>query len=126
MPWAICLVALGGALGSSGRYLVAQLLAPVSTQFPWASFVVNVLGSFLIGFVSQFFVNEDAFAQNMKLFVAKGFCGGFTTFSSFSLENLELLESGQTFLAGVNMLASLGCCLIGVSAGMYCAGLLKR
>jgi CrcB protein len=84
------LVGLGGAMGSVLRFGLSQWLKP--TQFPWATFTVNIAGSFLIGLVFAVSLRNASFEQHWRLFLASGICGGFTTFSAFSLEGLSLLQ----------------------------------
>lgn len=113
------IIFLGGGLGSVVRYL-AYLFMPTSAgQFPLSTFIVNVIGSFLIGF---FFAKEGLLSQNSNalfLFLATGFCGGFTTFSTFSKESVILLQNQQwtTFLAYVSL--SLALCLGGTAFGFF-------
>lgn len=94
------LVALGGALGASTRYLLGLWIQNrVGPDFPWGTFVINVTGSFLIGIVLGL-VNAGTLSAEARLFLAVGVLGGYTTFSSFSYETLELLGDGniQAFL----------------------------
>ena len=91
------LVGLGGALGSMLRY-AAYLFIAVK-EFPLATFVVNIIGSFIIGLVLALSVKDETFLNNWKLFLATGICGGFTTFSAFSADNIMLLQNGKYFMA---------------------------
>jgi fluoride exporter len=93
----ILLVGLGGALGSMLRY-ATTLLLPVK-DFPIATLLVNVIGSFIIGVVIALSVKDHNFSANWKLFLSTGICGGFTTFSAFSLENVSLFQNGKYMLA---------------------------
>jgi CrcB protein len=86
----ILIVGLGGMIGSMARYIFALAIKP--TSFPYATFTVNILGSFVIGLVMGYALKTDSFNNNGKLFLATGICGGFTTFSAFSLECIELLK----------------------------------
>jgi fluoride exporter len=106
------LVALGGALGSALRYAVSLATGP--TAFPWATLLVNVLGSLAIGLVLALGLKNQAFAQQWKLLLATGVCGGFTTFSAFAAENLQLLQQGRYWLC-------LGYTAISVVAGIAAA-----
>lgn len=90
-------VALGGALGSVLRYAIAKLL-PAGT-FPWATFAVNLTGAFLIGLLAGWATREGGLSDTAWLLLATGFCGGFTTFSSFALENILLLRGGDLAIA---------------------------
>jgi fluoride exporter len=96
------LVGLGGALGSMLRY--AFYLAITVKQFPLATLVVNITGSFIIGIVLALSVKDEGFANNWKLFLATGVCGGFTTFSAFSAENISLLEN-EKYIAALTYIA---------------------
>lgn len=88
----IIYVALGGALGASGRHLVDQwALRNMGTGFPWGTFIVNVVGSLVMGILIGWLMTKHG-GQNLKLFLATGFLGGFTTFSAFSLDAITLLE----------------------------------
>jgi len=112
-------VAAGGALGALGRYLVAGFVQELSgVSFPWGTVAVNLLGSFALGFVIQASL-LGGWSGEARLFVAVGFLGAFTTFSTFAFETLELLRSGQ----GVQTFAYLGFNLVGglllVALGMY-------
>ncbi|HLZ23909.1 MAG TPA: fluoride efflux transporter CrcB [Ktedonobacterales bacterium] len=91
----ILLVAAGGALGAVGRYLLgAWIAARVSPDFPWGTFLINVSGAFLIGVVFGL-VTEGMLSAEARLFLAVGVLGGYTTFSTFSYETLELLTDGN-------------------------------
>ncbi|MGC4102773.1 fluoride efflux transporter CrcB [Ferruginibacter sp.] len=91
------LVGLGGAIGSMLRY-ATSLLVPVK-NFPWATFAINITGSFLIGVILSLSLKSETFHNNWRLFLATGICGGFTTFSAFSAENVVLLQNGKYFMA---------------------------
>ena len=93
----ILLVGLGGGIGSILRY--AATLAINSKYFPYATLCVNIIGSFIIGLVFDFAIKDETFANTWKLFLATGICGGFTTFSAFTLENMQLLQSGKIGMA---------------------------
>lgn len=85
-------VALGGALGASGRHMVGQWAGrSLSTGFPYGTFIVNVAGSLLMGLLIGWLLAREG-GDNLKLFLATGFLGGFTTFSAFSLDAINLLE----------------------------------
>lgn len=93
----ILLVGLGGSIGSMLRYAVSLLIN--SKYFPYSTLAVNILGSFLIGVFFAMSTEDEVFFNNWKLFLATGLCGGFTTFSAFSMENLALLQTGKFGLA---------------------------
>jgi fluoride exporter len=108
-------VAIGGALGSVTRYGVALLLPTVAGKFPWSTFIVNLLGSFLIGVAYVVIVEKQMLSPEMRLWLMTGFLGGFTTFSSFSLETLQLWQQGQNLQALIYVISSVVCCLIAVA-----------
>lgn len=117
-------VALGGALGSVARYWCSGLAARwIGESFPWGTLGVNVLGSLIIGAMaalsavdSRFLISSDA-----RIFVMVGICGGYTTFSSFSLQTLNLLREGEWLAAAANVGASVVLCMLAVWLG-YVAG----
>lgn len=107
-------VALGGALGTVARYLIQKaVILKYSPVFPWGTFIVNITGCFVIGLLWALSMKAGHFSDNLKLFLMTGLCGGFTTFSAFSMESISLLREGKfsLFLA-----YSLGSLLLGFSA----------
>ncbi|MGC9109832.1 MAG: fluoride efflux transporter CrcB [Caldimicrobium sp.] len=97
-------IAFGGAVGAIGRYLVGVYSAKLlGTNFPYGTLIVNVLGSFLIGFFMTLFLGKLSLNPVWRLFVAVGFCGGFSTMSSFSFETLMLLSDGEYLMAFLNV-----------------------
>ena len=113
------LVMLGGAVGTLGRYVVSILATPYSRELPWGTIVINIVGSFLIGFFGTLTLAHGRFpvSENTRLFVMVGVCGGFTTFSSFSLQTLDLLRGGALLRAGINVAVSVALCVAAVAAG---------
>jgi len=99
------LVGLGGGLGSILRYGASLLIH--TKIFPYATLVVNIMGSFIIGVVFALSIREEGLSGNWKLFLATGICGGFTTFSAFSLENMGLIQSGKYGMVLTYILISL-------------------
>src|SRR6478735_4532047 len=101
-------VALGGAVGSLARYLISIWALPVSRDLPWGTIGINIAGSFIIGFFGTMTLAHGRYpvSENWRLFVMVGICGGFTTFSSFSLQTLDLMRSGAMPRAGANIVAS--------------------
>jgi len=91
------LVFLGGGLGSGLRYLVAIAMNQYSKILPFGTFTVNMIGCLLIGLVLGYAQKENTLTSNQTLLLATGFCGGFTTFSAFASENLELIKNGELF-----------------------------
>ncbi|MGI4978698.1 MAG: fluoride efflux transporter CrcB [Janthinobacterium lividum] len=113
------LVALGGAVGTVARYLLSAATASLSQGVPWGTIGINVAGSFLIGLFGTLTLAHGRLPapEPLRLFVMVGVCGGFTTFSSFSLQTLDLLRAGAPGRAGVNVAASVALCLAAVAAG---------
>ena len=108
------LVLLGSALGGAGRYLCSGLVARrFGETFPWGTFFVNVVGSFVIGF----FYELTAADTPAHEFIMVGICGGFTTFSSFSLQTLTLIQEGELLRANANVAGSVIACVIAVWVG---------
>ena len=112
-------VAIGGALGSLARYSLTRMTLGWSTNFPWGTVLINSLGAFVIGFFGTFTLASGRFAvsENIRLFVMVGLCGGFTTFSSFSLQTFDLLRSGAWGKALANVLLSVVLCFTAVAIG---------
>ena len=113
------LLAAGGALGTLARYAVGLMAAPISQSLPWGTILINIAGSFVIGFFGTLTLAHGRFpvSENIRLFVMVGFCGGFTTFSSFSLQTLDLLRGDAMGRACFNIVASVVLCLCAVAAG---------
>lgn len=122
-------IALGSAIGGVGRFWLAGLLArSIGEVFPWGTFVVNVTGSFAIGFIG-FLTGPDGrllVAPDARLFMMVGICGGYTTFSSFSLQTLILARDGDFLRAGLNVVASVIACLVAVWLGSVAAMLIDN
>ncbi len=113
-------IALGSALGGVARYWVSGLVArTIGETFPWGTLTVNVTGSFLIGLFAALSGPDGRLlvASPARQFVMLGLFGGFTTFSSFSLQTLSLVQDGEWLAAGTNVGASLVLCLVGVWLG---------
>lgn len=111
-------VAIGGALGAVARYLInVSPVTSVFEKFPFPTFLINVVGSFLIGFLMVVFADRVAVAENIKLAVIVGFLGAFTTFSTFEMEIFDLLRERQTLIAFLYVALSLIVGFAGVVAG---------
>ncbi len=118
------LVGLGGALGSVARLWLSGLVAAqLGETFPWGTVVINVTGSFVIGFFATLTGPDGrVFAgSNTRQFVMTGICGGYTTFSSFSLQTLNLAREGEWLRAGGNITGSVVLCLVAVWLGHLAA-----
>lgn len=113
----VLFVGLGGAAGSVLRYLVSVITAKYyAASFPLATFIVNIAGCFLAGLIFGLIAQETTESQNLKLLLITGFCGGFTTFSAFAMENVKLINVGNTTVAVFYLIAS-------ISAGLFAAWL---
>ncbi len=108
-------VALGGALGAVSRYAIS--LIPVKSQFPVLTLVTNILGAILIGFIVGMADKKEDLSPNMLLFWKTGVCGGFTTFSTFSLEAYKLFEDHAYAAGGAYVVLSVCCCILGIFLG---------
>jgi CrcB protein len=120
----LLLVFIGGGFGSMARYILAKYFNDSSNGIPYGTFLANVLGSLFIGFVLGMAVKNEALNSNQTLLLATGFCGGFTTFSTFTYENQVFLKSGDF---GSFFLYSIGSFALGLAAvffGMYLVKLL--
>jgi len=119
-------IGIGGALGSVGRYWLNGLVSARFATFPLGTLTVNAVGSFVIGVFAALTLPEGWMSSAGRAFVAQfimiGICGGFTTFSSFSLQTLNLLREREWLYAGGNVLLSVAVCLIATSLG-YLLGL---
>ncbi len=122
-------IALGGAIGSMGRYWLGLRVALLSgLAFPWGTILINILGSLVIGFFATFTGPNGRVTVPLdaSAFVMVGLCGGFTTFSAFSLQTSMLAQDGRWLQAGANILLSVTLCLIAVAVGHWLAKLFGR
>jgi CrcB protein len=113
-------VALGSALGGMSRYWLGGVVARgIGDDFPYGTLLINVVGSFVIGFFGTLTLPDGPRPASLdtRLFVMVGLCGGFTTFSSFSLQTFELLRAGENIRAGMYIAASVLLCLLGTVLG---------
>ncbi len=115
-------VALGGALGAMARY--AMSLIPVKSEFPVMTLITNILGAVLIGFIVGLTSNREDISKNTVLFWKTGVCGGFTTFSTFSLEAFNMLDNKQYLAGSLYIILSCGCCILGILCGKKLATLM--
>jgi CrcB protein len=121
-------IAVGSALGGMARFGCSSLVANWFGQtFPWGTLIVNVAGSFVIGFFATLTGPDGRVLvpSDLRQFVMVGFCGGYTTFSSFSLQTLSLVQDGEIARAGLNVGASVALCLISVWLGYVAAAALN-
>jgi fluoride exporter len=118
----ILLVAVGGAIGSVARYLVGVgMTRMMGITFPWGTLTVNIVGSFAIGILTELVARRFDASAELRLLIVVGFLGGFTTFSSFSLDTMVLVERGATFHAfayvGASLVLALGAAFGGLLLG---------
>ena len=117
----ILLISLGAVIGANLRYFIAQAVARLSAAFPYGTLAINVSGSFLLGFFLVWTSERVLADPRWRLFVAVGFCGGYTTYSSFAFETFALFEQGQWLASVGNVVATNALCLAGVVAGAVLA-----
>lgn len=117
-------VAIGSALGGVARHWCTVVsIEWLGVAFPWGTLFINILGSFVIGFFFAIAEPHSRFeaSTNVRLFIMTGICGGYTTFSAFSLQSLSLFQNGMWFRGGSYVVASVVLCLIAVWAGFVLA-----
>ena len=114
----LLLVFVGGGLGSTLRYIIGKYLNSHESGIPWGTFTANILGSFLIGIILGLAAKNDTFSHSQTLLLATGFCGGFTTFSTFSVDTLMLLQQGEWLKGFTNILLNVTVCLLAAAVGI--------
>jgi fluoride exporter len=121
-PQFVLAAAVGGAIGSVARYLVAIGSGKVfGINFPWGILIINVTGSFLIGVFVGLFATKWDLPQSLRIFLTVGICGGYTTFSTFSLDRYYLMERGQFPAALAYMVGSVVLSICALVGGLYLA-----
>jgi len=109
------IVSVGAAIGGAARYWFSNIVYKFFPAiFPYGTLAVNIVGSFILGLIIFIFDERELLNNQLKIFLTIGFCGGFTTFSTFSLETFNLLRDSQYFLAALNIILSLLFCVAGV------------
>jgi len=106
----IILVFLGGGLGSTIRFILNKLIP--NDSFPFSTLIVNLIGSFLIGLIISYLIKNNMLKSDYFLLLVVGICGGLTTFSAFSLENLNMIKSNEIFNSIIYILISVSFCII--------------
>jgi CrcB protein len=119
----ILFVGFGGFIGSVLRYGLGRIT--LVAVFPLMTMLINFFGSFIIGFVSELAKNRTMMSTNAVLFLQTGICGGFTTFSTFSLETVNLFRNNKYVMGASYVAASVGLCLLGVVLGVLLARVIK-
>jgi len=119
---AICLVMLGGAFGSGARYLMTHLSSDLTKHhgFPFGTLAVNVLGSLAVGYILTW--SADPSRDDWRLLAATGFCGGFTTFSTFAFESVAYAHTGKVWVMALNIAVNNALSLAAVAAGIRLHG----
>ena len=115
----LLLVFIGGGVGSSLRYLLGKYMNSTQTGIPWGTFTANILGSLLIGIILGLAAKNDTLSQSQTLLLATGFCGGFTTFSTFAYENHVFLKSGDFTNFALYTIGSFVVGFLAVFLGMF-------
>ncbi len=118
------LVFLGGGIGSGLRYLISKILNPYTSNFFIGTFGVNILGCLIIGIILGLSAKSTALSNNTILFLTVGFCGGFTTFSSFALENYGMLREGQITSFVLYTISSIVVGILAVALGLWLSKIL--
>ena len=123
MGLTLLLVGIGGGIGAITRAIVSQVAIGISKHIPLGIFLCNIIGSFLIGIIAAFLIKSELFNEEISTYVRSffitGFLGGFTTFSSFSLDTLRLLQQGELFLALIYILITVLISLLATAIGFY-------
>ncbi len=115
----VLLVFIGGGTGSVARYLISKYLNSSSAAIPYGTFTANILGCLIIGIILGLALKNSVMSQNTVTFLATGFCGGFTTFSTFAYENQTLLKSGDYVSFLVYAIGSFAIGIILIFIGMF-------
>ncbi|MES1240386.1 MAG: fluoride efflux transporter CrcB [Acidobacteriota bacterium] len=117
-------ICVGGAVGTGARYLLGGWIADrTGSGFPWGTFAVNALGSFLLGAILQVALTTDLISPTLRLALTTGVMGGFTTYSTFNYETLQLMRDDAWLLAAANLGATVIGCLLAGALGLLCGRL---
>ncbi len=122
---AIIFVGLGGFIGACARYLLCSLLTTALPHFPYGTLLSNIIAGFLIGFIIGLERQAPSLSEHAKLFLTTGLMGGLSTFSTFSMETITLVEKGSYGLAGANILLNVGLSLLCAFGGLMVARLVR-
>ncbi len=113
------LVFIGGGTGSIARYLLSKVWNTSTTGIPYGTFTANILGSLIIGLILGWAIKNNTLSSNTTLLLATGFCGGFTTFSTFAYENHNFIKSGDLMQFAIYAIASFAVGILAVFGGMW-------
>ena len=117
-------IGLGGFFGAIMRYSVSKAATLyLGNIIPFGTLIVNCLGSFLLGYLYVFSIERSVISENMRFFIGVGFMGAFTTFSTFSVETVNLYEDGAYLLSVINIILNVGISIVGAFVGMFLAKL---
>lgn len=114
-------VGAGGCIGAIARYLMGFLVSTHQSGFPLGTFAINIIGAFAIAFIATWFLRSVGLDGRLLLFLMTGVCGGFTTFSSFTWESLQLIQRGDVLIAGAYIVGSCALCLLASLVGQQLA-----
>jgi CrcB protein len=117
----LLLVFIGGGFGSALRFVIGKYMNSSETGIPWGTFTANILGSLIIGIILGLAAKNDALSSNQTLLLATGFCGGFTTFSTFAYENHVFLKSGDFTSFALYTIGSFIIAFLAVFVGLFIA-----
>lgn len=117
----LLLVFIGGGFGSALRFVIGKYMNSTETGIPWGTFTANILGSLIIGIILGLAAKNDALSSNQTLLLATGFCGGFTTFSTFAYENHVFLKSGDFTSFALYTIGSFIIAFLAVFVGLFIA-----
>lgn len=112
---------IGGGIGSLCRYFISILMKSQSINFPFATLTVNIIGSLILGFAAALFWKDESIHHTIRIAITVGFCGGLTTFSTFSWETFDMIKNGEFLLAFLYAITSVLVCIIGISIGAFLA-----
>jgi fluoride exporter len=118
----IVLIAFGGAAGAVARYALSGVVQPSGSTFPWGTLTVNIVGAFALGFLMRYLLGSAIASADLRLALTIGFCGSFTTMSTFSYETVTLMQIGAYWRAAGYVAGSLGGTVLAVVAGGVLGG----